>query len=93
MPVPYNEEEAKAAVPGDFPGGPVVKNLPCSAGDIGSIPAWETRIPHAVEQLSLHTATREFSCCNGRSLMMQQKPHVLQLRPNAGKSINQTKKE
>ena len=23
---------------GDFPGGPVVKNLPCSAGDVGSVP-------------------------------------------------------
>ena len=25
-------------VPKDFPGGPVVKNLPCNAGDKGSIP-------------------------------------------------------
>ena len=24
----------------DFPGGPVVKNRPCSSGDTGSIPAW-----------------------------------------------------
>ena len=24
--------------PEDFPGGPVVKNLPCNAGDMGSIP-------------------------------------------------------
>jgi len=24
----------------DFPGGPMVKNLPCSAGDMGSIPDW-----------------------------------------------------
>ena len=24
--------------PGDFPDGPVVKNLPCNAGDMGSIP-------------------------------------------------------
>ena len=23
---------------GDFPGGPEVKNLPCNAGDVGSIP-------------------------------------------------------
>ena len=23
---------------GDFPGGPVVKTLPCNAGDVGSIP-------------------------------------------------------
>ena len=24
----------------DFPGGPVVKNPPCNAGDKGSIPGW-----------------------------------------------------
>ena len=24
----------------DFPGGPGVKNLPCNAGDVGSIPSW-----------------------------------------------------
>ena len=27
--------------PGDFPDGPVVKNLPCNAGDMGSIPGPE----------------------------------------------------
>ena len=30
----------------DFPGGPVVKNLPCKAGEVGSIPDRETKIPH-----------------------------------------------
>ena len=28
----------KVTVPEDFPDGPVVKNLPCNAGDMGSIP-------------------------------------------------------
>ena len=37
----------------DFPGGPVVKNLPCNAGDMGLIPGWGTKIPPASEQLSL----------------------------------------
>ena len=36
----------------DFPGGPVVKNLPCNARDPGSIPVWETKIPHATGQPS-----------------------------------------
>ena len=36
----------------DFPGGPVVKNLPTYAGDSGSIPGWRTKIPHAAGQLS-----------------------------------------
>ena len=38
---------------GDFPGGPVVKNPPSNAGDVGSIPGWGTKIPHAEGQLSL----------------------------------------
>ena len=36
-----------------FPGDPVVKNLPCNAGDGVSIPGRRTKIPHAtVERLS-----------------------------------------
>ena len=41
----------------DFPGGPVVSNLPSNAGDAGSIPRQGTRIPHAMGQLSPGTAT------------------------------------
>ena len=33
---------------------PVDKNPPSSAGDVGSIPRWGTKIPHATEQLSGH---------------------------------------
>ena len=36
---------------GDFPGGPVVKNLRSSAGDTGLIPSRGAEIPHAVGQL------------------------------------------
>ena len=43
----------------DFPCGPVVKNPSCNAGDSGSILGWETKIPDAVEQLSLCAATIE----------------------------------
>ena len=42
----------------DFPGGPVVENLPCNAGDTGLIPGGGTKIPQAKEQLTLYT-TRE----------------------------------
>ena len=42
---------------GDFPGGPVIKNPACNAGDTGSIPVWGTKIPHATEQLSLLATT------------------------------------
>ena len=43
----------------DFPGAPVVENLPCSAGDMGSIPVWLSEIPYAEGQLSLQAATAE----------------------------------
>ena len=37
---------------GDFSGGLVAKNPPSNAGDMGSIPGWRTKIPHAERQLS-----------------------------------------
>ena len=43
----------------DFSGGPVVKNPPSNAGDVGSIPGRGTKIPHAAGQLSLCAATTE----------------------------------
>ena len=36
----------------------MVKNLPFNAGDVSSIPGPGTRIPHAVEQLSLCASNR-----------------------------------
>ena len=42
----------------DFPGGPVAKNLPSSAGDTGSIPGLGSKIPLALEQLTLCATTR-----------------------------------
>ena len=43
----------------DFPGGHVVKNLPSNARGTGLIPGQGTKIPHAMGQLSLSTATTE----------------------------------
>ena len=51
-------------IAGDFPGGPVVKNPPSSAGDPGLIPGQGTRIPHAAGQLSPRTTTTEPECLN-----------------------------
>ena len=50
----------------DFPGGPVVKNPPSNAGDVGSIPGRGTKIPHAVGQLSLNATTTEAACSRAR---------------------------
>ena len=38
----------------------MVKN-PCNAGDAGLIPDWGTKIPRAVEQLSLSATTIELA--------------------------------
>ena len=48
----------------DFPAGPVVKNPPSNAGDVGSIPGQGTKIPHATGQLSLCATTRQPVLCN-----------------------------
>ena len=37
----------------DIPGGPVIKNPPSKAGDVGSIPGGGSKIPHAAGQLRL----------------------------------------
>ena len=42
----------------DFPGGPLVKNPPCNARDVGLIPSQGTKIPHTME-LSLRASTAE----------------------------------
>ena len=56
----------------------MVMNLLCSAEDAGSFLGQGTKIPHAVEQLSLHVTTRESTCCYKRTSM-------LQIRPNTAK--------
>ena len=47
------EKKKKRTYSGDFPGGPVVKNPPFNAGNLGWIPGLGTKIPHALGQLSL----------------------------------------
>ena len=44
---------------GDFPGGPVAKNLPANVGNTGSVPGPGTKIPNAAGQLSQRTTTTE----------------------------------
>ena len=60
----------------NFPGGPVVKNLPCNTVNMGSIPDWGTEIPHAMKRLS-HAAQLLKPVCS--------RAPVLQLRPNVAK--------
>ena len=50
-------------IPKDFPCGPVVKTLSFQAGDMCSIPGWETKIPHA-------------TCC-GQKLLKKKKRQII----------------
>ena len=55
-----------------FPGGSVVRNLPCNAGDAGLISGQGTKNPRGARQLSLRATPREKPvycnedavCCN-----------------------------
>ena len=51
----------------DSAGSPMVKDLPCSARDLGSILGWGTKISHTAEQLSLHATTTEPACSGGHA--------------------------
>ena len=53
----------------DFPGSPMVKNLPYNAGYVGLIPGWRTKIPRAEEQLSPCATTRELRCTESSCLL------------------------
>ena len=60
----------------DFPGGPVVKNLPANTGDMSSIPG-PRKIPQAVGQLSPRAATIEnvlYKKEKKRKCAVQEKP-------------------
>ena len=61
-------QKTKIELPyGDLPGGPVVKNLPYNAGDVGLIPGQGTKIPHAAGQLSPRATTTELTRCKLQS--------------------------
>ena len=59
-----------------LPHGPV-KNLPCITGDESSTPGQGTKIPHALEQLSLHVTTRDSLCTTTKE------PHVATRIPHS----------
>ena len=43
----------------DFPGGPVVKNLPSSSEDVSLIPGWGTKIPRCLMAIKPMLHARE----------------------------------
>ena len=56
-----------------FPGGPMVKDLPSNAGDVGSVSGQGTKIPHAAGQESLRAAGAALEHSGARDLQ-QEKP-------------------
>ena len=65
FPIPALSQNSASKVNSrDFPGGPLVKTLPCNVGGCGFDPCWGTKIPHAKEQWVPRAATTELECHN-----------------------------
>ena len=64
----------------DFPDSPVVKDLPCNAGDMGLIPSQGIKIPHISGQASRRPTTKESTHRNERSFMLQLRPEAAKLK-------------
>ena len=61
------------AISRDFSGGPVVKNLPSNAGDVGLNPGGGTKIPHGARQQS-PCATNTEPTCSKTPVLQLEKP-------------------
>ena len=72
--------EVKTKAVSDFPGGPVIKNLPASAGDTGSIPALgRFRMPRGakpVHHKGWSLSTLEAMLHSKRSLRSKKPKHL-----------------
>ena len=83
----------------EFPGGLVIKSVPCNSGDVGSIPGQKTKISQAIGQPRPHAAETEPSHSRARISQLERlraaatKParhnervlvlHMTQLMPDA----------
>ena len=64
------------------PGGPLVKILPSSAGNMGLIPAKWTKIPHASGKLSLRATATEHMCSGTRAPQLKRSPCAVAKSPH-----------
>ena len=78
----------------EFPGSPVVKNLPSNAGDVGLIPGEGTKVPHAMGQLSPCTTPTELVCPSERAHVPQttESMHSGVCVPQLERSLHATRK-
>ena len=72
----------------DFPGSPVIENLPSNAEYSSSIPGEGTKIPLATGKLSPCTATSQPAYSGACTQLERPTRYRLQLRPDAGKQAN-----
>ena len=70
----------------DFPGSPVVKNMPSNVWDMSLIPGWGTKIPHATGQISLWATTTE-SAISGGCMSQLESLHIATKIPCASTKI------
>ena len=67
----------------DFPGGPVVKNLPFSAEDVGSTPGRGTKV-----QLHPFAAASELTCSRAQAPQFEKALVLLKTQRSQNKEIN-----
>ena len=72
---PQTDEWIKKMWCWDFPGSPVVENMPSDAGDPGSIPGQVTKILHASGQLSPCDTTTEPACSTAWAPQLKKTTH------------------
>ena len=65
----------------------MVKNLPSKAGDEGSIPSQGTKTPHAMGQLSQHTANREQPMYCNKDPVHQKKIFLIKKNKNEKRNL------
>ena len=74
-----------------FPGDPVVKNLPSSVGDVDLIPSQGTHCPGATRPMHCNfwssTCSGAYVPQLGKPAQHNERPHLLQLRPDTAKNI------
>ena len=70
----------------------MVKNSPCNAGDAGLIPGQGTKMPHAREQLTPCTATKEPEHHSLKSPRAATKIPCAATKTDAAKYIHRSKK-
>ena len=70
--------------PGGFPSGPGIKNMPCNAVNMCSIPEQETKIPPCQGETKPEYSTTTEPACS-RAQVPQWIPRMPQLGSEAGK--------